>query len=145
MEACYKVIQVNFRHDCIGPWDPLTFGPLDLGTLGPLASSNTSSCFLLPPLYLLPMLLFWYGLLWRFGTSALVLFWVFRLRLEMDQYLSLTIATVWKAQKVHIILTMSNILPHCHEELETIKRSIPFVSLTWVLFVRSKLLLMFRI
>ena len=34
----------------LGPWDPWTLEPLDLGTLGPLPSSNTSSYFPLHPL-----------------------------------------------------------------------------------------------
>ena len=34
----------------LGPWEPWTLEPLDLGTLGPLPSSNTSSYFPLHPL-----------------------------------------------------------------------------------------------
>ena len=34
----------------LGPWDPWTLEPLDLGTLGPPPSSNTSSYFPIHPL-----------------------------------------------------------------------------------------------
>ena len=78
-------------------WDilvPGTLVPWDLWTLGPLPSSNTSSYILFYlPSYLF-LLLSSFGLLsgWSWIiASALVLFWVLRLRLEMDQDPSLTI------------------------------------------------------
>ena len=40
-------LNVSLRY--LGPWDPLTLEPLDLGTLGTLPSSNTSSYFPLHP------------------------------------------------------------------------------------------------
>ena len=51
-------LNVSLRY--LGPWDPWTSGPLDLGTLGPLPSSNTSSYF---PIHLLT--LFKYSHFWK--------------------------------------------------------------------------------
>ena len=53
----------------LGPWDPWTLEPFDLGTLGPLPSSNTSSYFPLHPLtssYLF-LLLSSFGMVWLGG------------------------------------------------------------------------------
>ena len=54
-----------------GPWDHWTLEPLDLGTLGPLPSANTSSYFPLDPLtssYLF-LLLSSFGIVW-FGYGG---------------------------------------------------------------------------
>ena len=53
----------------LGPWDPWTLEPLDLGTLGPLPSAKTSSYFPLDPLtssYLF-LLLSSFGMVWLGG------------------------------------------------------------------------------
>ena len=67
-------LNVSLRY--LGPWDPLTLEPLDLGTLGTLPSSNTSSYFPLHPLtssylFLLPSS---FGMVWL---------WVVRLENEI--------------------------------------------------------------
>ena len=66
----------------LGPWDPWTLEPLDLGNLGPLPSSNTSSYFPLhPPIsssYSPPLVQ--YGLVMGGGGGEL---WHLRMRLEM--------------------------------------------------------------
>ena len=58
-------------------------GPLDLGTLGPLPSSNTSSSFPLHPLtsFYLFLLLFSFGMVWYGGGGNE--FWHWRLRLTI--------------------------------------------------------------
>ena len=60
--------------EIFGPWDPWTLEPLDLGTLGPLPSSNTSSYFPLHPLtssYLF-LLLSSFGMFWLGGQRSQV-------------------------------------------------------------------------
>ena len=59
-------LNVSLRN--LGLWDPWTLEPFDLGTLGPLPSSNTSSYFSLHPLtssYLF-LLLSSFGMVWLF-------------------------------------------------------------------------------
>ena len=64
-------LNVSFRY--LDPWDPWTLEHLNLGTLGPLPSSNTSSYFLLHPLtssYLI-LLLSSFGMVWFFFGGGL--------------------------------------------------------------------------
>ena len=60
-------LNVSLRY--LDPWDPWTLEPFDLGTLGPLPSSYTSSYFPLHPLtssYLF-LLLSSFGMVWLGG------------------------------------------------------------------------------
>ena len=58
-------LNVSLRY--LGPWDPLTLEPLDLGTLGPLPPTppHTSSYHLLS---FPPSLLLWYGIVMGGGS-----------------------------------------------------------------------------
>ena len=71
-------LNVSLRY--LGPWDPWTFGPLDLGTLGPCDSWTSSLLqhLLILPLtfsYLIlslpPTVLLWYGLVMGGGVVTM--------------------------------------------------------------------------
>ena len=66
----------------LGPWDHWTLQTLDLGTLGPLPSSNTSSYFAIHPLtsFCLFLLLSSFGMVWLWGGGGL---WVVTLEDEI--------------------------------------------------------------
>ena len=108
------VFECNFEISwSLGPLDLWTLGPWDYWTLGPLPSSTTSTYFLLTlftSIYILLLFTFklllstvtswfdivWYGLIWGGGGGCSQMTIVFfelwwRLRLEMDKDLSLTI------------------------------------------------------
>ena len=81
----------------LGPWDPWTLEPLDLGTLGPLLSSNTSSYFPLHPLtssYLF-LLLSSFGIVWLWRGGWGWVLWHWRIRLEMVLWLYIYLKKLW--------------------------------------------------
>ena len=85
-------LNVSLRY--LGPWHPGTLEPLDLGTLGPLPSSNTSSYFPLHPLtssYLF-LLLSSFGIVWLWGGGG----WVVTLEDEIGDWL-LTFTLILKS------------------------------------------------